>query len=316
MFGIVVQQLVNAATVGALYALVALGYTMVYGVLRLINFVHSELFMLGAYVCFVLLAVLVGGVGAVGALAITLAFFGVFAIVGGIGVAIERVAYKPLRDASRLSPMLSALGLSLAFQAAVQLLAGPQPIPFPGIFPSLSFTVAGAVLNSTQIGIVILAVALMVLLAAFVGRTRLGVLVRAVSENPRTAALLGIDVDRAISLIFFLGPGLGGLGGILYASYYGIMFPTMGTIVGLKAFTAAILGGIGSIPGAMLGGFLLGFLEVLGTALLPVVTHGVLGTDYRDVFTFVVLVLVLIFRPTGLLGEQVSEEAIVYKRDY
>jgi branched-chain amino acid transport system permease protein len=316
MLGLIVQQLVNAATVGALYALIALGYTMVYGVLRLINFVHSELFMLGAYVCFVLLSVLVGGVGAAGALAITIAFFAVFALVGGLGVTIERVAYKPLRYSSRLAPMLSALGLSLAFQAAVQLLAGPQPIHFPGIFPSVTFAVAGALLNSTQIGIVALAVLLMLLLSAFVGRTRLGVIVRAVSESPRTAALLGINVDRAISLIFFIGPGLGALGGILYASYYGIMFPTMGTIVGLKAFTAAILGGIGSIPGAMLGGFLLGLLEVAGTALLPVVTHGLLGTDYRDVFTFIVLVLVLIFRPTGLLGEQVSEEAMVYKRDY
>ncbi len=176
--------------------------------------------------------------------------------------------------------------------------------------------VAGAVITTTQLGIVVLAVALMLLLAAFVARTRLGVLVRAVSESPRTSALLGINVDRAISLIFFIGPGLGGLGGILYASYYGIMYPTMGTIVGLKAFTAAILGGIGSIPGAMLGGFLLGFVEVAGTALLPVLSGGILGTDYRDIFAFIVLVTVLIFRPTGLLGEQISEETMVYKRDY
>jgi branched-chain amino acid transport system permease protein len=316
MLGIVLQQIVNAATVGALYALIALGYTMVYGVLKLINFVHSELFMLGAYVCFVLLAILVGDVGAIGAVAITIAFFAVFAIVGLIGVAIERIAYKPLRQATRLAPMLSALGLSLAFQSGVQLLAGPQPVHFPSIFPTVTLAFAGAVFSSTQIGIVVLAVVLMVLLNAFVGRTRLGVIVRAVSENARTAALLGINVDRAISLIFFIGPGLGALGGVLYASYYGIMFPTMGTIVGLKAFTAAILGGIGSIPGAMLGGFLLGFLEVAGTALLPVLTNGVIGTDYRDVFTFIVLVGVLIFRPAGLLGEHVSEETMVYKRDY
>ena len=229
---------------------------------------------------------------------------------------IERVAYKPLRTATRLAPMLSALGLSLFFQSAVQVLAGPQPIRFPSIFPATRIVVAGAVITTTQLGIVVLAVLLMLLLGAFVSRTRLGVLVRAVSESPRTSALLGIDVDRAISLIFFIGPGLGGLGGILYGSYYGIMFPTMGTIIGLKAFTAAILGGIGSIPGAMLGGFLLGFLEVAGTALLPVLSGGVLGTDYRDIFAFVVLVGVLIFRPTGLLGEQISEETMVYKRDY
>lgn len=316
MAGLLLQQFINAATIGAIYALIALGYTMVYGVLRLINFVHSELFMLGAYFCYGLLAIALGDVGSAGALAITVAFFAVFALVGLMGVTIERVAYKPLRSATRLAPMLSALGLSLFFQAAVQLLAGPQPIRFPSIFPAARLALPGVVITTTQLGIIALAVALMALLSAFVARTRLGVVVRAVSENPRTAALLGIDVDRAISLIFFIGPGLGGLGGILYGSYYGIMFPTMGTIVGLKAFTAAILGGIGSIPGAMLGGFLLGFLEVSGTALLPVLSGGVLGTDYRDIFAFLVLVGVLIFRPTGLLGEQISEETMVYKRDY
>ena len=316
MTGLILQQLVNTATIGAIYALIALGYTMVYGVLRLINFVHSELFMLGAYFCYGLLAFGLGGIGGTGTLAVTVAFFAVFALVGLLGVTIERVAYKPLRTATRLAPMLSALGLSLFFQSAVQVLAGPQPIRFPSIFPATRIVVAGAVITTTQLGIVVLAVLLMLLLGAFVSRTRLGVLVRAVSESPRTSALLGIDVDRAISLIFFIGPGLGGLGGILYGSYYGIMFPTMGTIIGLKAFTAAILGGIGSIPGAMLGGFLLGFLEVAGTALLPVLSGGMLGTDYRDIFAFVVLVGVLIFRPTGLLGEQISEETMVYKRDY
>ncbi len=316
MTGLLLQQFVNMATIGAIYALIALGYTMVYGVLRLINFVHSELFMLGAYFCYGLLAFGFGGIGSVGALALTVAFFAVFALVGFTGVAIERIAYKPLRQATRLAPMLSALGLSLFFQSAVQVLAGPQPIRFPSIFPATRIMVAGAVITTTQLGIVVLAIGLMLLLAAFVARTRLGVLVRAVSESPRTSALLGINVDRAISLIFFIGPGLGGLGGILYASYYGIMYPTMGTIVGLKAFTAAILGGIGSIPGAMLGGFLLGFVEVAGTALLPVLSGGILGTDYRDIFAFIVLVTVLIFRPTGLLGEQISEETMVYKRDY
>jgi branched-chain amino acid transport system permease protein len=316
MAGLLLQQLVNAVTIGAIYALIALGYTMVYGVLRLINFVHSELFMLGAYLFFGLLAITLGGIGSAGALALTVGFFAVFALVGLIGVGIERVAYKPLRSATRLAPMLSALGLSLFFQSAMQLLAGPQPIRFPTIFPAARLSLPGAVITTTQLGIIVLAIGLMSLLSAFVSRTRLGVVVRAVSENPRTAALLGIDVDRAISLIFFIGPGLGGLGGILYSSYYGIMFPTMGTIIGLKAFTAAILGGIGSIPGAMLGGLLLGFLEVGGTALLPIVSGGVLGTDYRDIFAFLVLVGVLVFRPTGLLGEQISEEAMVYKRDY
>lgn len=202
MAGLILQQLVNAATIGAIYALIALGYTMVYGVLRLINFVHSELFMLGAYLCYGLLAVGMEGIGPVPALGITIAFFSVFALVGSLGVTIERIAYKPLRSATRLAPMLSALGLSLFFQSAVQLFVGPQPMRFPSIFPAARLTVGGTVVTTTQLLIVLLAVGLMLLLAVFVSRTRLGVLVRAVSESPRTSALLGINVDRAISLIF------------------------------------------------------------------------------------------------------------------
>jgi branched-chain amino acid transport system permease protein len=316
MTGLIVQQIVNALTIGAIYALIALGYTMVYGVLRLINFVHGELFMLGAYVCAGLIALIVHDVGPINTVALIVTLFGVFAIVGLLGVSIERVAYKPLRNATRLAPLLSALGLSLALQAAVQLICGPQPIAFPVVFPTLRIVIGTASFTTTQVGIIVLALMLMGGLTVFVERTRLGVLVRAVSESPRTALLLGISVDRAISLIFFIGPGLGALGGVLYASYYGVMTPTMGVLVGLKAFTAAILGGIGSIPGAMLGGLLLGFLEVFGTALLPIVTSGWLGTEYRDIFAFTVLVIVLVFRPTGLLGESISEETMVYKRDY
>ena len=239
-----------------------------------------------------------------------------FLLVGGVGVAIERIAYKPLRSSTRLAPMLSALGLSLAFQAAAQVVCGPAPLTYPSVLPTNRLTFAGASVTLAQVGILVLALLLMGGLQLFVGRSRLGVVVRAVSENARTAALLGIDVDRAISLIFLIGPGLGALGGILYASYYGVVTPTMGVVVGLKAFTAAILGGIGSIPGAMLGGLLLGLLEVLGTSLLPVLTNGHLGTEYRDIFAFTALIVVLLFRPSGLLGEHVSEETMVYKRDY
>jgi branched-chain amino acid transport system permease protein len=316
MTGLVLQQLVNALTIGAIYALIALGYTMVYGVMRLINFVHGELFMLGAYISLGLLILAGHGMGGAGALLVAGVMLLVFLIVGGIGVTIERVAYKPLRSASRLAPMLSALGLSLALQAAVQLICGPAPITYPSVLPTRRIVFAGASLTLTQIGILVLALLLMGALQLFVGRSRLGVVVRAVSENARTAALLGINVDRAISLIFLLGPGLGALGGLLYASYYGVMTPTMGVVIGLKAFTAAIMGGIGSIPGAMLGGLLLGALEVLGTSLLPIVTHGYLGTEYRDIFAFTALIVVLLFRPSGLLGEQVSEETMVYKSDY
>ena len=170
--------------------------------------------------------------------------------------------------------------------------------------------------TSMQIGILVASIILMAALHLFVSRSRLGILVRAVSESRPTAQLLGINVNGAISLIFFLGPLLGAAGGILYASYYGIMTPSMGAVVGMKAFTAAILGGIGSIPGAMLGSFILAAVEVVGTALLPVITNGAIGTEYRDVFAFVILILVLVFRPAGLLGESVSEESMVYKREF
>jgi branched-chain amino acid transport system permease protein len=316
MAGLVLQQLINALTIGAIYALIALGYTMVYGVMRLINFVHGEMFMLGAYISLGLLMLAGHGMGGAGALLVILVMLLVFFAVGGIGVTIERVAYKPLRGATRLAPMLSALGLSLAIQAGMQLVCGPAPIMFPSLLPRDRLTFAGASLTLTQIGILLLALLLMGTLHLFVSRSRLGVIVRAVSENARTAALLGINVDRAISVIFLIGPGLGALAGPLYASYYGVMTPTMGVVVGLKAFTAAILGGIGSIPGAMLGGFALGALEVLGTSLLPIATGGYLGTEYRDIFAFAALITVLLFRPSGLLGEQVSEETMVYKADY
>jgi branched-chain amino acid transport system permease protein len=316
MSGLLLQQGVNALTIGAIYALIALGYTMVYGVMRLINFAHGEMFMLGAYAALVAAGVLLPALGVPAAFIIVGIILFSFLIVGVIGVVTERVAYKPLRGASRLAPMLSALGLSLVLQAGMQIIAGPQPLAFPQIFESRSIEFAGAHLTSLQLIIVALCVMLMLALMYLVEKTRIGILIRAVAENHRTAALLGIDVSRVVSIVFLIGPGLGAVAGVFYASYYGVISPTMGVIVGLKAFTAAILGGIGSIPGAMLGGFLLGFLEVFGTALLPVLTQGYLGTEYRDVFAFAVLILVLLFKPAGLLGENVTAETAVQKREY
>lgn len=316
MLGTLIQQSVNALTIGSIYALIALGYTMVYGVLRMINFAHGEMFMLGAYAAFLILGLLVGNVGAAGALALTVAFFAAVAAIGFVGVGIERLAYKPLRNSTRLAPMLSSLGVSLALVAGVQILAGPQPVAFPSFFPNTRYEVLGGTVTSMQIGILVAAFVLMFGLHTLVNRSRAGIVVRAVSESRPTAQLLGINVNLAISLVFFTGPLLGAAGGILYASYYGIMSPTMGAVVGLKAFTAAILGGIGSIPGAMLGAYILAFVEVGGTALLPVISGGVLGTEYRDVLAFAILILVLLVRPAGILGEPVSEESMVYKREF
>jgi len=317
MIGFLLQQLINALTVGAIYALIALGYTMVYGVLKLINFAHADLFMVGAYISFFLMALLIGPLGGpLPIVIVTVIFFATFALVGLLGVAIERAAYRPLRRSSRLAPMLSALGMAIVLQNAVMLLAGRKPIVYPAIVSTEPIDVLGAVFTPKQAAIVVIAVLLMLLLTWFVHGTRLGIRIRAVSESGVTAQLLGINVDRTISVIFFIGPGLGAVAGLLYASYYGVATFSMGFIVGLKAFTAAILGGIGSIPGAMLGGFLLGLLETFGAGLLPSLTGGAIGPEYRDIFAFVILIVVLIFKPAGLLGEAISEETLVYKKDY
>jgi len=308
------QQLSFALAIGAIYGLIALGYTMVYGVMRLINFAHGELFMLGPYVYAFLLAGLFGfgfpGLDSV------LAIVGCFMVVGLLGIVIERFAYRPLRAYGRLAPMLSALGISIVLQSAVRVTIGPQPMHFPAIIESRPIAAFNGMLTTVQLGILLAAVLLMVCLTLFVNQTRFGIWIRAASESWETSKLLGIRVNRAVSLVFFIGPGLGAMAGILYASYYGIMQPGMGSVVGLKAFTAAILGGIGSIPGAMLGGLLLGIVETFGTAFLPILTNNHVGTEYRDVFAFAVLILVLLIKPSGLLGETASEETAVVKKDY
>ncbi len=314
------QQLVFALAIGAIYGLIALGYTMVYGVMRLINFAHGEFFMLGPYVyTFILsgaagaggIAPILGPVlGPVAAIVVT------FIAVGLLGVAVERFAYRPLRAYGRLAPMLSALGMSIVLQSAVRVIAGPQPIHFPAIVPDSPIAALGGMVSTVQVGILISAVVLMLGLHLFINGTQFGIWIRSASESWTTSSLLGIRVNRAVSLVFFVGPGLGAMAGIMYASYYGIMQPTMGSVIGMKAFTAAILGGIGSIPGAMLGGFLLGAIEVFGTAFLPIISGGLIGTEYRDVFAFAVLILVLLFKPAGLLGETISEETTVAKKDY
>ncbi len=314
MATIVLQQVINALTVGAIYALIALGYTMVYGVLRLINFAHSEMFTAGAFVA-VFAAGLLGGVAGHPGIAL-LAGLITFVAIGLLGVSVEAVAYRPLRGTSRLAPMLSALGMAVVIQNVVMLVGGRRPLIYPSFLPRGVFSVAGAIVSYKQLTILAVALVLMLGLEILVSRTSLGVKIRAVAESAETASLVGINPNLPIALIFFVGPGLGAVAGILYASYYGVATFSMGFIIGMKAFTAAILGGIGSIPGAVLGGLLLGAIETFATAWMPALTHGVIGTEYRDIFAFSVLVLILLFRPAGLLGEHVSEETMVYKRDF
>lgn len=296
-----VEQLVNGLTVGAVYALIALGYTMVYGVMRLINFAHGELFMLGAYLGFTLLvSTALGGALPLGAALVVLILV-VMGAAAVLGLAIERVAYRPLRRANRLTAVVSALGVSIFLQNAAMLLWGPRYRAYPAwALPEVRWTVAGIHLSLMQVVILVVALGLMIALYLLIQRTMLGTAIRATAIDHDTARLMGINVDRIIQFIFLIGPALGAAAGVLLGLYYRQVHFTMGWAYGLKAFTAAILGGIGHIPGAMVGGLLLGILEMLGA--------GYLSAAWKDAFVFVILILLLIIRPTGLLGERVAEK--------
>jgi branched-chain amino acid transport system permease protein len=316
----ILQQLINGLTVGSMYALIALGYTMVYGVLLLLNFAHGDLFMVGSYVAIalLLLAGIKGGLALVALGGLVLALFLAAGFASSfLGVLIERTAYKPLRESTRLAPMISALGVSMVLENGVMLIAGRAPRVVPsGIFPQQSYSLFGAVFSNLQLFIVVVSALLMVGLYWLVNRTIFGLQIRAVAENRSTASLMGVNVDNTISLVFVLGPALGAAAGVMFSMYYGVAFFTMGFTAGMKAFTAAVLGGIGNIPGAMLGGILLGLLETFGAGLLPVITGGLLGPEYKDIFAFVILVLVLVFRPMGLLGERIPMESMTWKRSF
>ena len=295
------QQLINGLAVGGIYALVALGYTMVYGVLKLINFAHGDIFTIGAYLGMTLL-VSVGLSGSMTpVLAVGLVVIIVFGLVALLGVALERVAYRPLRKANRLAAVVSALGASIVFQNAVMLIYGARVYVYPeNLIPTLTFNIFGLNVPVMRIIVIVSSLVLMLALYAFINRTRMGTAIRAVAIDQGAARLMGINVDRVISLVFFIGAGLGGVAGVMVGTYYGQIDFTMGWSYGLKAFTAAILGGIGNIPGAMIGGLLLGVIEALGASYLAMA--------WKDAIAFLVLILILIIRPTGLLGERVADK--------
>lgn len=295
------QQLINGLAVGGIYALVALGYTMVYGVLKLINFAHGDLFTIGAYLGLTLLVSggLSGSLAPV--LAVGLVVLIVFGLVALFGVALERVAYRPLRKANRLAAVVSALGASIVFQNAVMLIYGARVYVYPeNLIPSLVFNVFGLNVPVMRVIVIVSSLVLMLALYAFINRTRMGTAIRAVAIDQGAARLMGINVDRVISLVFLIGAGLGGVAGVMVGVYYGQIDFMMGWSYGLKAFTAAILGGIGNIPGAMIGGLLLGVIEALGASYLAMA--------WKDAIAFLVLILILIIRPTGLLGERVADK--------
>ena len=307
---IFVQQLVNGLVLGSIYALVALGYTMVYGILELINFAHGEVTMIGAMVALAVIGALMG---------VAPDLPGIVIVLGGVlvavpvcmllGFGIERLAYRPLRNAPRLAPLITAIGLSIVLQNVAMLIWGRQYIAFPPLLPQGSHEVLGAHISTLQLFIVALSVLVMLGLWFVVQKTRLGRAMRATAQSREVAALMGVNVNSVIATTFVIGSALAALAGVMVSAYYGLAHYYMGFLLGLKAFSAAVLGGIGNIAGAMLGGLLLGVIEALGAGYIGDLTGGFLGSNYQDVFAFFILILVLVFRPSGLLGERVASRA-------
>ncbi len=294
---------------GSIYALVALGYTMVYGILGLINFAHGEVVMIGAMVAISVIVAIGTGSGLPAPAVVITGIAVAIPACMLLGALLERIAYRPLRDAPRLTALITAIGMSIVLQNVAMIVWGRQYISFPPLLPNEPHALLGATVTGTQVLIVALTVALMGALLLLVHRTRLGRAMRVTSQSPALAGLMGVDVDRIIMFTFMLGSALAAVAGVMIAGYYGQAHYHMGFMLGLKAFTAAVLGGIGNVSGAMLGGLALGVIESLGAGYIGALTGGFLGSHYQDVFAFAVLILVLVFRPSGLLGERVAERA-------
>ena len=303
---IFIQQIINGLVLGSIYALVALGYTMVYGIMGLINFAHGEVVMIGAMVALFVIKALPGLPVFV---TIPLALIVAASVCMAVGFTIERVAYRPLRRAPKLAPLITAIGVSIILQNLAMLIWGRNYHAFPSILPTSDHEIFGATITSLQIVIIVVAALMMAGLTLLIQRTRLGRAMRATSENPPIAQLLGVNINQIISATFVIGSALAAVAGLMVSANYSIAHYYMGFMLGLKAFTAAVLGGIGNLAGAMLGGLLLGIIEALGAGYIGDLTGGFLGSHYQDIFAFFVLIGVLVFRPSGLIGERVAERA-------
>jgi len=332
---ILLQQIVNGLTLGSVYAIVALGYTMVYGIIQLINFAHGEVVMIGAMVALTVITTLLGAHVALPAVVIViLGTLCAIPVCMAVGFTLERVAYRPLRRAPRLAPLITAIGLSIVLQHLAMIIWSRNPLAFPQIVNVVSYHMTdnpnGATITNVQIAIIVTSLLMMAGLLGLVYRTKLGIAMRATSQNQQIAGLMGIDINRVISITFVIGAALGAVAGVMVGTYYGIAQYQMGFLLGLKAFSAAVLGGIGNLAGAMLGGLLLGLIEALGAGYVGELTNlcqlsgwsdaiaqrcvdepylALFGSNYQDVFAFFVLIAVLIFRPSGLLGERVGDRA-------
>ena len=303
-----IQQIINGLVLGSMYALVALGYTMVYGIINLINFAHGEVLMVGALTSWTVVSALEGS-GMPGWLILLISVPCAIVVCSLLNFTIEKVAYRPLRNAPRLAPLITAMGMSLLLQTLAMIVWKPNPKPFPILLPSEPYDLGGPVISVVQVMILGFTVVIMAALLWLVHRTKLGRAMRATAENPRVAALMGVKPDMVISATFIIGATLAAVAGIMWAANYGTVQHTMGFLPGLKAFTAAVLGGIGNLAGAVVGAILLGLVEAIGAGYLGEWTGGVLGSQYVDIFAFIALILVLTLRPSGLLGERVADRA-------
>lgn len=305
-----IQQLLNGLVLGSMYALVALGYTMVYGVLNLINFAHGDVLMIGAMIGLTILQLLEAYIpGLPGYVQLACAILGAIPLTMLVSILVERVAYRRLRNAPRLAPLITAIGVSILLQTFAMMIWGRNPLPFPQLLSPEPIMIGGAMITQTQVLLLLLAAAAMGALVLLVERTKMGRAMRAVAENPRVAGLMGVDANRVIVATFAIGAALAAVAGVMWGANYASITFTMGVLPGLKAFCAAVLGGIGNIYGAMLGGLLLGIIEALGAGYIGDLTGGFLGSHYQDIFAFVVLILVLTLRPSGIMGERVADRA-------
>ena len=307
---VLLQQVINGLVLGSMYALVALGYTMVYGIINLINFAHGEVLMIGALCSWTVIGFLQplmpetpGWV----LLLISMVLASVAA--ASLNYAIEKIAYRPLRNAPKLAPLITAIGMSILLQTLAMIVWKPNYKPFPALLPTTPIDIGPAVITPAQLMILGLTVVALAVLSWLVNRTQLGRAMRATAENPRVAALMGVKPDMVISATFIIGATLAAVAGIMWAANYGTVQHAMGFLPGLKAFTAAVLGGIGNLAGAVVGGLLLGLIESIGSGYIGDLTGGVLGSQYTDIFAFAVLIVMLTLRPSGLLGERVADRA-------
>jgi branched-chain amino acid transport system permease protein len=300
------QQLINGLVSGSIYAIVALGYTLVYGILRLINFAHGEIVMIGAMIALTIIGLLSES-GLPGVVIVGLGLLGAIPCCMLIGYLIERIAYRPLRHAPSLTPLITAIGVSIVLQNLAMIIWGKEYVSFPPLIEVQYFPISEATINSVQIFIVIVSTLMMLGLHYLVNKTKLGNAMRATAQNAEVAGLMGVNVNTIISLTFVIGSALAAVAGIMVTAYYGLAHYDMGFMLGLKAFTAAVLGGIGNLRGAMFGGILLGIIESMGAGYLGTLTNGVFGSNYQDVFAFFTLIGVLIFKPSGLLGKAGGE---------